>query len=373
MNQFNLRFAVSPLHTIAVLLFLAGGQSNAAASQQLSAADTAAAKTAYQRPPPLPVENQALVDLGRLLFWDPRASASGRTACVTCHLPQLGWAVNDPRSRNDSGKLTTRKSPTLLGVGHFAPGVPNGWDGRNVSLEAQAKASIATGSMSLREAGTPVKVEDIEERIRGVPGYIEQFKLALPGAPINIDSMVRAIAAYEATFEPGPAPFDRWIDGDEAAISEQAKRGFVLFNDKALCSACHGGWRFTDDGFHDIGTSTSDLGRGREVKNDPQLQYAFKTPTLRSVALRAPYMHDGSLADLDAVIRHYEKGGLDRPSRSPMMMPVELDDGERADLVAFLATLTGAPEGESAPKLPGLGEKWDHQAAGRLNTVLPIR
>ena len=355
MNQCNLRFAVSPLHTIAILLFLAGGQSNAAASQQLSPADFAAAKAGYQRPPARPVENQALLELGRLLFWDPRVSASGRTACVTCHLPQLGWAVNDPRSRNDSGKLTSRKSPTLLGVGHLGT-VPNGWDGRNVSLEAQAKASIATGSMSMRETDTPVKVEVIEERFRSLPAYVERFKAAVPGAPINIDSMVKAIAAYEAAFEPGPAPFDRWIDGDEAAISEQAKRGFVLFNDKALCSSCHGGWRFTDDGFHDIGTSTKDLGRGREVKNDPQLQYAFKTPTLRSVALRAPYMHNGSLADLDAVIRHYEKGGLDRPSRSPMMMPVELDDGERADLVAFLATLTGAPEGESAPKLPGLGD-----------------
>ena len=130
-----------------------------------------------------------------------------------------------------------------------------------------------------------MKVEVIEQRIRSIPGYVERFKAALPGAPIDIDSIVKAIAAYEATFEPGPAAFDRWVDGDEAAISEPAKRGFALFNDKALCSACHVGWRFTDDGFHDIGTSTTDLGRGREVKNDPQLQYAFKTPTLRSVAL----------------------------------------------------------------------------------------
>lgn len=349
--------AVSPLHILAVSLFLAAVPSHAPAGQQISAADLAAAKAAYQRPPPRPAENQALVELGRLLFWDPRTSASGRTACVSCHLPQLGWAVNDPRSRNDSGKLTSRKSPTLLGIGHFGPGVPNGWDGRNVSLEAQAKASIATGSMSMRETESPVKVEVVEERIRGISGYVERFKAALPGTSINIDSIVRAMAAYEETFEPGPAPFDRWVAGDEAAISEQAKRGFVLFNGKALCSACHVGWRFTDDGFHDIGTSTTDLGRGREVKNDPQLQYAFKTPTLRSVALRAPYMHNGSLADLDAVVRHYEKGGLDRPSRSPMMMPVQLDDGERADLVAFLATLTGTPEGDAAPRLPGIEEK----------------
>jgi cytochrome c peroxidase len=234
--------------------------------------------------------------------------------------------------------------------------VPNGWDGRNASLEAQAKASIATGSMSMRETATPVKIEVVEERIRGIPGYGERFEAALPGAPVNIDSMVKAIAAYEAAFEPGPAPFDRWVGGDEAAISESAKRGFALFNGKARCSSCHVGWRFTDDAFHDIGTSTTDLGRGRQIKTDPLMQHAFKTPTLRSVALRAPYMHNASLADLDAVIRHYEKGGLERPSRSPMMMPVQLDDGERGDLVAFLATLTGTPEGGVAPKLPGLPE-----------------
>jgi cytochrome c peroxidase len=351
MSRYDLRVAFSPSRTIAVVLLLAATPSNAVAGQQLSAADIAAAKVAYQRPAPPPVENPALVELGRLLFWDPRASASGRTACVSCHLPQLGWAVNDPRSRNDSGKLTSRKSPTLLGVGHLGS-VPNGWDGRNVSLEAQAKASIATGSMSMRETDTPVKVEVIEERIRSLPGYVDRFRAALPEAPINIDSMVKAIAAYEAAFEPGPAPFDRWIEGDEAAISEPAKRGFALFNDKALCSSCHVGWRLTDDGFHDIGTSTKDPGRGREVKDDPQMQFAFKTPTLRSVALRAPYMHNGSLANLDAVIRHYEKGGVERPSRSPMMMPVQLTDQERDDLVAFLETLTGNPEGDAAPGLP---------------------
>jgi cytochrome c peroxidase len=323
-------------------------------AQQFSAQQIAAMKAEYKRPPPRPVENQALAELGRLLFWDPRASASGKTSCESCHLPQLGWAVTDPRSRNDSGKLTSRKSPTLLGVGHLAPGVPNGWDGRNATLEAQAKSSIATGSMSMRETDAPVKVEVIEERIRAVPDYVGRFKSALPDTPINIDSIAKAIAAYERTFEPGPAAFDRWVEGDEKAVSDSAKRGFVLFASKALCFACHGGWRFTDDKFHDIGTSTSDLGRGREMKTETQMQYAFKTPTLRSVALRPPYMHNASSANLDEVMRHYEKGGIDRPSRSPMMMPVQLTEQERRDLVAFLETLTGAPEGDAAPKLPSL-------------------
>lgn len=345
----SIRFAFA-LFTGALAAFLL----MPASAQQFSAAEIAAMKANYKRPPPRPVENQALVELGRLLFWDPRASASGKTACVSCHLPHLGWAVTDARSRNDSGKLTSRKSPTLIGIGHLPAGVPNGWDGRNATLEAQAKSSIATGSMSMRETDAPVKVEVIEVRIRSIPDYVDRFKAALPNTPINLDSIAMAIAAYERTFEPGPAPFDRWVEGDEAAISDSAKRGFVLYNNKALCLACHGGWRSTDDKFHDIGTSTSDLGRGREIKTDPQMQYAFKTPTLRSVALRAPYMQNGSSVNLDEVMRHYEKGGLDRPSRSPLMMPVQLSEQERRDLVAFMETLTGAPEGDTAPKLPGL-------------------
>ncbi|HKY85178.1 MAG TPA: cytochrome c peroxidase [Pseudorhodoplanes sp.] len=348
MNQWRCNVAAGVL---AVLTTLAVGAPPPASAQEFTAAEIAGMKADYKRPAPRPAENQALVDIGRLLFWDPRVSASGKTACVTCHLPNLGWSVNDPKSRNDSGKLTSRKSPTLLAVGYMASDVPNGWDGRNRTLEAQITASIATGSMSMRETDTPVKVEVIEERIRAVPDYVERFK-ALADTPINLQSIAKAIAAYERTMEPGPAPFDRWIEGDEKAISDSAKRGFVLYNTKGLCFACHTGWRFTDDKFHDIGTTTTDLGRGRELKTDPDMQYAFKTPTLRSVALRAPYMHNASSKTLDEVMRHYEKGGIDRPSRSPLMMPVELNDTERRDLVAFMETLTGAPEGEPAPKLP---------------------
>ena len=312
----------------------------------ISSAELSAMKAEYKRPHPRPTENKALVDLGRLVFSDPRASASGKTSCASCHFPELGWAVTDPRSRNDSGKLTSRKSQPLLGVGYIR--APVGWDGRNPSLEAQAKTSIATGSMSMRETDTPVKVEAIEERFRNSPEYVSKFRAALPDAPIDLDTIVKAIAAYERTFEPGIAPFDRWIDGDEAAIPESAKRGFVLFNRDANCFACHGGWRLTDDEFHDIGTTTTDRGRGRELKNDEDMQFAFKTPTLRAVALRPPYMHNGSSPDLYAAVKHYEKGGIDRPSRSPLLVPVTLSEQDRQDLVAFLRTLSGV-EGEQHP------------------------
>jgi cytochrome c peroxidase len=174
----------------------------------------------------------------------------------------------------------------------------------------------------------------------------------MPNTEITLAAMAKAIAAYERTIEPGIAPFDRWVKGDEAAISESAKRGFVLFNTKGNCAACHSSWRFTDDSFHDIGTATKDLGRGQQVKDVAKMQYAFKTPTLRSVALRPPYMHDSSSATLYDVVKHYEKGGIDRPSRSAEIFPIKLSEQERLDLVAFMQTLTGVPEGERGPKLP---------------------
>lgn len=292
----------------------------------------------YRRPAAHPVENQALVDLGRGLFFDARISASGKTACATCHFPELGYVVTDAHPRNDSGKPTSRKSQPLIGLG-YAGNAPVGWDGRSPTLEAQAKASMATGSMSMRETDTPVKIETIEERVKSAPGYAAKFNAALPGQPIDVDAIALALAAFERTLEPGIAPFDRWIAGNETAISESAKRGFVLFTGKANCAGCHSGWRFTDDQFHDIGTTTTDQGRGREIK-DPALNFAFKTPTLRSVALRAPYMHNASIATLTDVVRHYEKGGVDRPSRSSMLVPIQLSERERLDLVAFMETLT---------------------------------
>jgi cytochrome c peroxidase len=332
-----------PLRPLTLVALLTAAPAAAVSQGFVPPSNLQAIKNEYRRPPPLRIENPPLVELGRDLFFAPQLSASGKTSCATCHFPELGWGVTDARSKNDSGKLTSRKSQPLVGIG-YATGVPVGWDGRSATLEEQAKSSIGTGSMSLREANTPVKVEAIEERIRSDAAYVAKFNAALPGAPINIDTIVKAIAAFERTLEPGIAPFDRWIEGDEQAIPDAAKRGFVLYNGKTNCFACHGGWRFTDDKFHDIGTTTTDPGRGRVVKDDELMQFAFKTPTLRSVALRPPFMHNATQATLRDVVRHYEKGGIDRPSRSPLMMPIELTEQESQDLIAFMETLTDSVE-----------------------------
>ncbi len=329
------------------MLLVIGGITTTHAQTGAPLPDMTAMKREYRRPAAQPIPNPALVDLGRDLFFAPQLSASGKTACASCHFAELGWGVTEARSYNDAGKLTSRKSQPLIGIGH-ASNAPVGWDGRSATLEAQAKASIATGSMSLEGTPTPVKVEVIAERIRSDAAYVVKFNAALPGMPINIDTIAQAIGAFERTLEPTIAPFDRWIAGNEQAISESAKRGFIVFNGKANCFACHSGWRFTDDSFHDIGTTTTDRGRGREIKDDELMQFAFKTPTLRSVALRPPYMHNGSQATLDDVMRLYGKGGIDRPSRSPLMMPVELTEQERRDLIAFIESLTGTSETATA-------------------------
>jgi cytochrome c peroxidase len=332
---------IRPIRVVLLTALVVSGLAlPAAAAFAQGQADIDAMKPQYRRPPPRPIANPALVELGRELFFDPELSASGKTACANCHFSDLGWGVTDARSRSDSGPPTSRKSQPLIGLGH-AGKAPVGWDGRSATLEAQVKSSVATGSMSMRQTANPVQVEVIEERIRSRPSYSAKFAAALPGSPITLDSIATAIAAFERTLEPATAPFDRWIDGDEQAIPEAAKRGFALFNTtKSMCFTCHTGWRFTDDLFHDIGTTTTDLGRGNVVKDDELMKYAFKTPTLRSVSVRPPYMHNASQATLDEVIRHYEKGGIERPSRSPLMMPITLTDQERSDLIAFLETLS---------------------------------
>ena len=155
---------------------------------------------------------------------------------------------------------------------------------------------------------------------------------------------------------------DRWIEGDERAISDSAKRGFDLFNSKAHCSACHSGWAFTDASFHDIGTATGDdIGRGQLFPNSPALRYAFKTPTLRDVARRPPYMHDGSVATLSDVIDLYNRGGIDRPSRAEEIKPLGLTEQEKADLVAFMRTYLNDPQHvrsalATKPALKSLGD-----------------
>lgn len=306
-------------------------------------------KADYRRPLDIPdsadnPSTAAKVELGRNLFFDPRLSSSGVISCASCHNPGLGWEDGLPVGRGNMGGQLPRHSPTIL---NLAWGGPYFWDGRAATLEDQAKGPIAAeGEMAMPH-------DRAVERISGISGYGRLFELAFPGKPVSIDAIAGAIAAYERTVVSGEAPFDRWISGDETAISEDAKRGFVLFNTKARCATCHTGWRFTDDGFHDIGLpSSTDLGRGALVPGVTILQRAFKTPTLRNIDQRGPYMHDGSLATLEAVVAYYDGGFEKRASLSPDMAAPNLAPDERVAVVAFLKTLSSEDRPTAIPALP---------------------
>jgi cytochrome c peroxidase len=320
------------------------------ASASLSAgpqSDRAEWLAKFRRPTeiPFPESNrysEAKAKLGRVLFWDPILSGSKTLSCATCHNPGLSWGDGLPKAVGE--KTLALRAPTLLNVA-WTPKLA--WDGHFRNLEAVAFGPITTsGNMNLPE-------NILIERLSAIPGYVDAFDAAYGEGDITKKKVELALATFERTIVSGEAPFDAWVKGDEKAVSDAAKRGFDLFVGKANCASCHSGWAFSDSSFHDIGTATGgDIGRGKLFPTSIKLQYAFKTPTLRDVARRAPYMHDGSEATLDAVIDLYDRGGIDRPSRSELIHSLALSKQEKSDLIAFLKTLTAAPETVPEPTLP---------------------
>ena len=305
-------------------------------------------KRLYVRPDQIPFPaddpySDAKSELGRLLFFDPRLSANGAMSCATCHNPSLSWQDGQRTAVGDRGNTLPRSTPTIVDLAWAGPLM---WDGRKDGLEDQASGPITTpAEMGGSTAG-------VEHLVSSLPGYRQAYKRAYGAAPVSFDRLAQAIATFERTDISNRAPFDQWISGDESAISASAKRGFLLFNGRANCAACHSGWRFTDDGFHDIGLPDADLGRGRLVTDEPLLQHAFKTPTLRNIARRAPYMHDGSLPTLRAVIATYDTGFVQRASLSPEIKHLGLAAHDVDDLVAFLETLTSNDDAVAMPSLP---------------------
>jgi cytochrome c peroxidase len=310
--------------------------------------DRSAAKAGFQRPAqvPFPAHNPYTperAELGKALFFDPRLSGSNAISCASCHNPAFSWGDALPKGIGHGSKPVGRRTPTILNTA-FAELLF--WDGRAESLEEQALGPIsAPGEMNLPQ-------DQLVEKIRSI-GYEKQFAAAYPGEAISLQTIAKAIATFERTVISDTAPFDEWIAGRENAISESAKRGFDLFNTKAACVQCHSGWNFTDNGFHDIGIPGDDLGRGKHLPDITAVHYAFKTPTLRNVAHRGPYMHDGSEKRIEDVVLFYNQGGkARRPSLSPEMKPLALDQREIDDLCNFLRTLTSQDKPVVIPTLP---------------------
>jgi cytochrome c peroxidase len=313
-----------------------------------AAFDPGDVKRSYLSPDTIPFPNDnrytpAKALLGRILFQDPRLSGSFALACASCHNAGFAFGNGLARGIGEGLKPLKRRSPSII---NSAWGVRFMWDGRAGSLEQQAIGPIVGAT----EMNLPLA--QIAPRLEAIRGYQALFASAFPGHAISPGLVGEAIATYERTVVSGTAPFDRWIGGDTASIPAAAVRGFNLFNGRAGCAACHGGWTFTDDGFHDTGLPDADTGRGMLLPRVIKMQHAFKTPGLREVARRGPYMHDGSLPTLAAVVAHYSGGGLGRPSQSELIRRLDLSAADQADIVAFLETLTGSADQDAVPAMP---------------------
>lgn len=276
-------------------------------------------------------QTAAKVQLGGELFFDKDLSGNGTISCASCHDPAKGYSDGRPLSIGFAGKTLPRHSPTLLNAVYNPTQF---WDGRASSLEEQARVPI-TSPFEMNLAGEAQLIR----RLGTNAHYLAEFRAIFNGFP-DLKNVSMALAAYERTLVTPNSRFDRYVAGDKQALTPQEKNGLVLFIAKARCSRCHNGPNFSDGQFHNLGVSKGDAGRF-EVTKITADRGAFKTPGLRNVVTHPPYMHDGSLSTLEAVIDYYDRGGNDDPNKSKLLTPLELTADEKRALLAFLNTLTG--------------------------------
>ena len=326
--------------------------------------------------PPLAVNSasQAQIALGRKLFMDRRLSANNTMSCAMCHIPEQGFAaVELATSIGFEGRTGRRNAPTLLNVAYVGKLFH---DGRSPTLEAQAWAPL----LNPLEMGNPDS-DEVLAKIARMPDYKGRFEAAFHGAGPDRGTLASALASYQRTLVSGNSRFDRWRYGKQAdALTAAEQAGFAVFAGKGRCTACHSVGQqhalFADGQFHNTGLgwarSQPDPARSHQVRLAPgvvvqvadqalasvseplqedmgryevskraQDRWAYRTPTLRNVALTGPYMHDGSLATLEAVVDYYEQGGIDNPGKDALVKPLQLSGDDKRNLVAFLRTLTG--------------------------------
>ncbi len=285
------------------------------------------------------------IELGRLLFFDKRLSKDNTVACASCHMPQFAFTDGQRVSTGIRGQKGGRSAPAslnrLFSKGQF-------WDGRAATLEEQSVGPF----INPIEHGF-ANHDEMVAKMKKVQGYRKLFQQVF-GTDITIDGVGKAIASFQRTILSGNSPADRFDMGqEEKAISAEAQRGLELFRGKARCTKCHSGFNFTDEKFHNLGIGWDDnkvdLGRYMVTKN-PEDIGAFKTPTLREIARSAPYMHDGRFKTLEDVVNFYNQGGVKNPHQDELIIPLELTDQEKRDVVEFLHTLNG--EGWQYVKAP---------------------
>jgi cytochrome c peroxidase len=322
--------------------------------------------------PPAAAAPPAQVELGRKLFMDRRLSRNGTMSCGMCHVPEQGFTANEvATSVGIEGRSLRRNAPTVLNVGYNESFFH---DGRARTLEEQAWGPL----LAADEMDNPSR-DQVVARVGALADYAEPFQKAFPGQGPSTENIALALAAYQRSLVAGGSRFDRWYFGGETnALTDEEKRGFVVYRGKAQCNACHKLGRqhalFTDEAFHNLGVGVPrperkqsdvevalapgvgtrishevlstisspqqpDLGRFEVTKAEKD-RFAYRTPTLRNIELTAPYMHDGSLATLREVVDFYDKGGNQNPGLDPLMGPLYLSEQDKQALVAFLRTLT---------------------------------
>jgi cytochrome c peroxidase len=287
---------------------------------------------------PVPADNpqsEEKIELGRMLFFDKGLSLDRTHSCASCHDPELAFRDGRSRAQGFRGRELPRRSPSVLNAAYNPVQF---WDGRASTLEQQAEGPLLGATeMSLLSEGRLIR------RVQAVPEYRQRFRAVFGGGP-TLKNVTQAIAAFERTLVTPNGRFDRYLRGDKSALGDGEKRGLILFIGKAACSQCHNGPNLTDNRFHRLGLAAGpgprDAGRLRVTGKESD-RACFKTPTLRNSALTAPYMHDGSLKTLSDVIDFYDRGGDAVRGKSPLIVRLDLSAQEKADLLAFLQSLTG--------------------------------
>jgi len=306
-------------------------------------------------PVPIPPDNPPTAEtiaLGRHLYYDPILSLDNTVSCASCHDPQFGFSDPKPFSEGVGKKTGNRHSPPVLNSAYFQVQF---WDGRAPSLEAQAEGPVQN---PVEMAHT---LSGVEQRLNANPSYREEFARAWGAGPITYEMVEKSIASFERTVISGNSPFDRWkYAHDEKAVNASVKRGFAVFTSKKKgnCAVCHTVGEkyalFTDNKFHNVGIGV-DMGKitdpGRyAVTHDEADMSKFKTPSLRNVALTTRYMSDGSLKELKQVIDFYIGAGNSNPNLDKEIHVLDFLTGEeRADLLAFLNSLTGEIPSDVGP------------------------
>ncbi len=338
-------------------------------------------------PPIVPVDDPmsaAKVELGRHLFFDPRLSHGETQSCACCHRPALAFSDGRARALLASGEEHPRSAPSLANVAWAAS---LGW-ANPVLVRLESHVIVPLFGSDPEELGWSGRERELEARLAAEPIYQGLFDDAFPGedAAVTVLHVVQALASFERTLVSTDAPWDRFRAGDEAALDAPAQRGLALFaSDRLSCARCHAGWATTDAfidatsgdvvlQFHNTGLY--DVGSGAYPEPSPGLEAAtgreddrgkFRAPTLRNIAVTAPYMHDGSVETLDDVIDHYARGGRliasgpdagdgrDNPYKSELLHGFTLEPGEREDLLSFLHALTD----EAFLSDPRLADPWN--------------